>query len=371
MKRIAALLILALFIACTPEEEPCPEGAIFSAAVVHPDSVDLIDPLGNLNPTAHTFPSDHMGIYLGRDEFDHPLPVNVYCPGDLKLVRARAVESVNEGVTDFAFDFEACSDMVLIIGHVGELDPDLFAGYTDLSTWHQDDPYTTGGETYIVSWIKPDWEVAAGTRVGRTGIYESQSGLDYGFYDYTRPGASSANPSRWSDYGYLHAFSPLEYYPDGALKDALAAKVAREFIPNDEFPFGRVMQDIPGTAYGCWFLPGESFPPEDKHLALVQWNSHPAKETFSVGNAVTTLTSGIYPFDPTDAGEVNHHFADLEADGEIFGYHVGPYMTPGGWTGTILLHMPDADTIWIEGVEETLEDPADWNFTAAKTVFER
>ncbi|MBC8367205.1 hypothetical protein H8E52_07335 [bacterium] len=371
MKRSVALMALVLLAACAPEDIPCPEGAIFSVAVVHPDSIESIDPLGNINPPGHTFPSDHMGIYLGRDEFDHTYTVNVYCPGDLKLVRARAVEHLVEGITDFAFDFEACPDMVLIIGHVGELDPDVFAGYMDLNTWHFDEEYSTGGETYRVSYIEPDWDIAAGVKVGRAGIYEYQGSLDYGFYDRTRAAPPSANKDRWGDYGYLHAFSPLDYYPDGALKDELAAKVAREEIPNDPHPFGRVMQDVPGTAHGCWFMPGGGFPPEDAHLALVQWNSHPSVNSFSVGNAVPSLFSGIYPIFEEQAGLLNAPFDEITPDGMVYAFHLGPDWTPNGWVGAILLHMPDSTTIWIEGFEGHIEDPEAWIFTRDKTVFKR
>lgn len=368
---IVFALGLVLLAACGPKEESCPEGSIFSAAVVHPDSIQSIDPLGNLNPPGHSFPSDHMGIYLAPDEHDVPMLVNVYCPGDLRLGRARAVEHVVEGIIDFAFDLEACEDMVLIIGHVSGLDEDLFAGYTDLDTWHFDEEYSTGGETYRVSSIHPDWEIAAGTRLGWAGGNPGQGGLDYGFYDRTRPPATSAHPARWGDYGYLLAFSPLEYYPEGELRDQLSALVYREYIPGDEYPYGRVMQDVPGTAHGCWFFPGAPFPPEDAHMALVQWNSHPSLESFSVGDSVSSLDHGIYPFPPASSGRLNRHFAQVTPDGLIYGYHVGPDMTPAGWVGTILIQLPDEDTVWIEGIEGTIEDPDDWAFTGAKTVFER
>jgi len=372
MRRVVPWLgLLALIGACSPAEEPCPEGPIFSVAVVHPDSVRSLDPLGNLNPPGHTFPSDHMGIYLKRDQFDHPYAVNVYCPGDLKLARARAVEHVIEGITDFAFDLEACDEMVLIIGHVGELDPQLFAGYTDLDSWNFEEEYSTGGETYRVSSIRPYWDVPAGTRMGRAGVHQYQGGLDYGFYDRTRPRATAANPSRWGEYGYLHAFSPIEYYPEGELKETLASLVAREHQDGDEHPYGRVMQDVPGSAHGCWFLPGAPFPPEDAHLALVQWNLFPSREAFSIGNSVASLNPGLYYFYPENEGRLHRHFADVTSDGLIYGYTVGPDHTPGGWTGTILIQMPDEETVWIEGIEETLEDPEDWAFSAAKTEFRR
>lgn len=372
MKVSVALIALILLAACAPEDIPCPEGTLFTSYVVHPDSIFSIEALGSTNPPGHTFPSDHMGIYLKYDEFDHPYTVNVYCPGDLRLARVRAVEHLVEGITDFAFDFEACPDIIHIIGHVGALDEYLFAGYMDLGTWDFEEEYETGGETFRVSSIQPDWEVSAGTRIGIAGIYQYQGGLDYGMYDYTRSSATSANPPRWGDYGYLKAFSPLEYYADGTLKDQLAALVTRQTFPGDEHPYGQVMQDEPGTARGCWFFPGGGFPPEDAHLALVEWNTQPDVRTFSVGDQVSSLQPGIYPvYEPQTADLLDRAFETITPDGEVYGFHVGPDWTPGGWTGTILLHMPDASTLWIEGFEETIEDPEEWLFTRDMTVFKR
>jgi len=370
MKRVA-LLGLILLAACTPEEEPCPEGAFLSVALVHPDSLHDINALGNVNPTGHTFPTDHMYFHVIRDAQDRPIPLNLHCPGDMKLVYARAVEHVNAGHLDFALDLEACGDMRLVLGHVAELDENLFAGFMNFDSWNFAEEYSTGGETFRVHYIEPNWDVPAGTRLGRVGVEDFQFGFDVGFYDWTRSSPTTANSSRWGDYGYLKAFSILDYYPEGEIKDAFAAKITRETYPGDPYPFGRVMQDVPGTAQGCWFLPGASFPPEDEHLALVVWNAFPSKNVFSIGAGLPSLSSGIYPFAPDRDGMLNAPFADIGADGQTHAWHLGPDWTPSGWIGTILVHMPDEETLWIEGIEGTIENPADWNFTAAKTIFQR
>lgn len=370
MKRLALPLMLVLLLACAPAEEPCPERPFFSAAIVDPDSLLDIEPLGLLNPTGHTFPSDHMYFHFIRDAQDDPLPVSLYSPADMEVSSVRAVEHVNAGHTDYAINLEACGDIELIFGHVAELDEATFAGYLDTGNWNQDEPYSTGGETFIVSWIRPNISVTAGARLGRCGVQDFQYGVDVGIYDWTRSEPPVANRSRWGDGGYLRAFSVLDYYEEGALKAAMEAVIAREDLPGDPYPYGRVMQDVPGSAHGCWFMPGGGFPPEDAHLALVQWNRFPSQEVISNGNSLSTLMSGIYPFTPEGGGRLNRAFSEVSPDGQVYAWHLGPDWTPGGWEGTVLMQMPDANTLWIEGIEEHLNEE-DWVFTGNQTEYKR
>ena len=58
-------------------------------------------------------------------------------------------------------------------------------------------------------------------------------------------------------------------------------------VPGDPHPCGRVMQDVPGTAQGCWFVEGTtSTYPEDPHLALVWSNHDPLECVVSCGTSV-------------------------------------------------------------------------------------
>ena len=127
-----------------------------------------------------------MGIAIALDSSGVPVRVDVRSPGDLRLVRVRAVEQQVAGITDFAFDLKACDEILFVVGHVVSLDEDLFAGRTDLSTWVLEEEYSTGGETFRVSSIELDMEVAAGTRLGSAGGVPERGGLDYGMWDRTR-----------------------------------------------------------------------------------------------------------------------------------------------------------------------------------------
>ncbi|MFH1845854.1 MAG: hypothetical protein ABIF77_21945, partial [bacterium] len=120
-----------------------------------------------------------------------------------------------------------------------------------------------------------------------------------------------------------------------------------------------------GTAHGAWFNPGSPNGPEDPHLALVQSHTRPSRLAICLGTSLTTIGSGAYMFTPQDAGRLNRAFADITADGLVYGFHV-PWPEV-----TFIVQMPAADRLWIETLAGTLSDPAEWVFTAAKVEFVR
>ena len=121
---------------------------------------------------------------------------------------------------------------------------------------------------------------------------------------------------------------------------------------------------MPGTAQGCWFLLGTSETyPEDPHLALVRSNTHPDYAVLSTGNSVPNLASGAYEFLPENSGLLNRGFQDIVPDGQVYGFRVNQF------GGVIILHMPDAETLWIEVLQERTIDSANWGFTEDKVEF--
>ncbi|MCD6359048.1 MAG: hypothetical protein J7L90_03755, partial [Dehalococcoidia bacterium] len=147
--------------------------------------------------------------------------------------------------------------------------------------------------------------------------------------------------------------------------DQLLALVNREQVEGVD-PCGSVMQDIPGTAQGCWFLSGNSETyPEDPHLALVHDNVHPSQAVFSVGISVPNLESRTYEFPPQSSGLLNRDFSDITPDGQIYGFQTE------GFSGAIIVKMPDAETLWIEAIEGGGTSPSTWSFTSNKAIFKR
>ncbi|MFC1981371.1 hypothetical protein ACFLVN_03910 [Chloroflexota bacterium] len=148
--------------------------------------------------------------------------------------------------------------------------------------------------------------------------------------------------------------------------DRLVTLVQRDKVEGEGMPCGSVLQDIPGTAQGIWFLSGikETYP-EDPHLALVRSNIHHGHTVFSVGNSVLNLNSGTYEFLPEDSGWLNRDFRNITPEGQTYGFQVN------GFGGIIIVNMPDMETLWFEALAGATTDPESWSFTENKSVFIR
>ena len=116
------------------------------------------------------------------------------------------------------------------------------------------------------------------------------------------------------------------------MADALWSLVDRSGDPSDPHPCGRVLQDVPGTAQGAWFLEGVADTyPEDNHLALAWQNSRPEVAAISAGAMIPTLSSGVYEFSPQGSGTLNRDFSQVTPDGAVYGY------TPVGLPGVVIV----------------------------------
>lgn len=347
-----------------PGGTSCAAGPTLTVSPVDPDFIESIAPLGNLNPPGHTFPTDHMYFYLRRNG-GATLETGLYAPGGMTVTSASAFEHVNAGITDFRITLE-CGAVSLVFSHVTTLAENRFGPTTDLSGWPLVNEYTTGGETYRL-YEKPfDLAVLAGDSLGTTGGNPGQWALDVGAYDASRISGVSANPARWQYSQYVHAVCPLEFYAPGPVADTLWARVDRSGLANDPYPCGRVLQDVPGTAQGCWFLEGiaDTYP-EDNHLALAWQNRRPAVASISAGAMIPTLPSGAYDFTPQTTGTLNRDFSGVAPGGTVYGY------TPPTLAGVVIVTMPDSTHLWIEHLPGATTDPATWNFTGAETRFVR
>lgn len=353
-----------------PTNEPTSEIyqlPVFTVSPIEIDKIDQIVTLGNLNPPGHTFPTDHIYFYMTRQpNADRPDIVDLYSPGDLTITQVWASEHVTAGFTDYNIIFKPCPRITIMFYHVSALETSLFGDTSSFTGWNLDNEYTTGGETYRL-WSKDyDIPVNAGDLLGKAGGNPGQWALDLGLWDEDYYSPNVANPQRWENAACVHALCPLILYETGPLLDSLIALVVRDEVAGEEYPWGEVMQDIPGTAQGCWFLGGtvDTYP-EDPHLALVHSNIHPAKAVLSVGTSVPGLESNTYEFTPLDSGFFNRDFKDITPDGNIYGFRVD------GFNGIIIVWMPDKNTLYIEVLAGATENPDSWSFTNNKVVFVR
>lgn len=346
---------------------PCPDGPFLTTAPIDLASITSIVPLGNLNPPGHTFPSDHMYFYLdGPGGGAAPYETTLYAPGDLYVRSATASEHLVAGYTDYGIVLGPCQAITIRLAHVTSLDPSVFGDVVSMDGWTLLEEYSTGGETYRTWRRTYDLPVTAGTVLGTTGGRVGQWALDVGAYDEWVSASPVANAARWGNGSYLHAVCPLLYYPSGALRTALEDLLSRSAFPGDPWPCGRVMQDVPATAQGVWFVEGttETYP-EDPHLALVWSNHDPLECVISVGQSISGYGPGTRTFTPLSTGRRNRAFTAITPDGLTYGYELP---SP---PGLLVMQMPDAVTLEVEYLPTATSDPSTWVFTSDRLVFER
>ena len=361
----------------SPEDKPpvsrktglpeCDHKPLFTISPIDIDHILGIVPLGNLNPPSHTFPTDHIYFHITREEgADRPDLINLYSPGDLTVTMVSASEHVEAGFTDYNIFLKPCEEITVMFYHASSLAEDIFGDTFSFTDWTLGSEYTTGGETYRLWSREFNIQVKAGDILGTVGGNPGQWALDLGVYDQRHHSEMMANPKRWSQIRYQFAVCPLSFYEEGPVLDQLWELVQRDKIEGDTTPCGVVLQDILGTAQGCWFLSKiTSTYPEDPHLALVRSNVHPSYAVLSVGNSIPNLASKAYEFFPENSGMLNRDFKDIGDDGLIYGLQVDQF------DGIIIMQMSDAETLWIEALIESTIDPSSWAFTENKTVFQR
>jgi len=340
---------------------------IFSASPINIDNILSIVPLGNLNPPSHVFPTDHIYFFISRQkEGDRTEEVSLYSPGILTVTRVSAIEHLQAGITDYTIELQKGENLHVRLGHVSSLSEIVFGDTTSFQAWEKTNEYTTGSETYRWWSREYDLKVDAGQVIGTAGGNLNQWALDLFVYDLEQAQFNVANPERWLKSWYLHGVDPLDYYEDNPVFEHLLKLVDREMSEDEHPPFGSVLQDIQGTAQGCWFLNGvkETYP-EDPHLALVHDNIRPRFAVLSVGNSIQNLPADTYEFVPLEDGVLNRDFRDITADNTIYGFYVERF------SGIIIVHMPDSETLWVESLPGVDSDTNQWVFSTDKTIFTR
>ena len=338
---------------------------IFSISPIDLENIEGIVPLGAMNPPGHVFPTDHIYFYITRTPgADHPHKVTMYSPGDLTITQIRASEHVLAEITDYTVTLgsEKYPDAVIWFGHVTSLDENLFGDTSEYSSWKLDSEYSTGGETYKMYSKDCMIEVKAGDIIGSAGGNPGQWALDLGVYDRQHLPEYVANMNRWGYSRYLNALNPLCCYEKGEVYSSIYALVEGTL---GNTTYNMILQDVPGTAQGCWFLEGTTNTySEDPHLALVRSNVDQNTRILSAGTSVQDLESNVYEFTPQDTGLINREFNDVTPDGNIYGYNIE------GYRRTIIIKMHDNSTLWMEALKNN-EDPGNWIFTENKTIFVR
>jgi hypothetical protein len=269
------------------------------------DTADItgLVPLGNLNPTAHVFPSDHMYFYC----FTGKPFLEIKSPGSVRVLRISRIH-INAGAFNDHYDYKIAlgsNNSYMYWDHVSSLSPKLLAAVNNFTGATCEPTYSTGGSSYQGCYFEPPSLMASpGEALGIANTNGGLAGMDLGVY---------VN---------LVAMNPLDYF-DTKSRSMMEAKLGsydgrtkRTAAPIS----GEYNYDIAGTAMGNWIKQGYSRSPEDNNLALVKDNITPSIQVFSAGNTLPGLSSGTYYFNPKSTGLINRNFADVKVDGNIYCY---------------------------------------------------
>jgi hypothetical protein len=293
--------------------------------------MDGLVPLGNLNPPGHTFPTDHVYLYL-----DNPaVKVPVYSPGNIKLIRINRSQRIMGGSIvgeDYSLEFCIGNNYVLRFSHVSELSPTL-QGLVTADIENHCETYSTGGTTYKQCRLDAYFNVSAGEEIGKAGGQPGQYALDLGVY---KNGMSSLQGATCP----FNFYTAAQYAVIKTKFSNYNGTVLRTIDP----VCGEVLQDVPNTVKGIWLKAGLPFYPEDPHIAFVQDNVNPLKPAFSVGTSQTGLSSGTYTYNVQNSGMIDRNFTNVVNDGNIYCFNIQNY-GGGGTIGSMLLKLASNTTI--------------------------
>lgn len=238
-----------------------PGPGTFTTSPIDPAAITNLEPLGAMNPSGHTIPTDHVYFYYipinpspvnanGLNGLNGPWPVlPVYAPGSGKLTWMIDSSGPN---TDVKALFEMTGDFSYYLDHL-ILDPGIGVGTT----------------------------VTAGQRIGQTGPYSGAVDLGVVYTAQSLPGF--VNPARYEGQT-LHTDSPYKYFTE-PLRSQLYAKVRRSSTDKD----GRIDYDVRGRLIGNWFhesvAVSQSMMPTAwaKQLAFCPDSNDPSQLRVSIG----------------------------------------------------------------------------------------
>ena len=269
------------------------------------DTVDVraIIPLGNLNPTAHVFPSDHMYFICASTK----PTLEIKSPGNLHLLRITRGLSNGGGINNLTeYTISLGSDNSNIyFSHVSNISQRLLNAVNNFIGANCQPAYTTGGITYQGCSVNPvSVSITAGETLGTANMSGGSGGIDMGVYiKYI-----GANPLQFFDPPSRAMLEAKLGSNDGRIKRTVAP-ICGEFN-----------YDIDGTAIGNWVKTGFLRSPEDNNLALVKDNVRPSIQAISAGITLPFLNAGVYYFNPVSTGLINRNFAEVKPDGITYCY---------------------------------------------------
>lgn len=341
----------------------------FTVSHIPLSNLSNIVPLGNLNPSGHTFPTNHVYFHLkGFQDHSTSSSASVVAPGDIWIIQIGSSEYTMNGqrITDYKMDFSVCEEVKGYFIHLTSLSERLMQNFGQPSNCKE---YETGGIHYKnceKDFFSSPILLKAGEPLGTVG-----GSSDFGLADLRTPELTYANKNRWYDQP-LHRVCPLDYFISD-VKSKLYFLLGDGSTRRTVEPLcGEVDQDVEGTAQGVWFVKRtkETYP-EDPHIALVHDNVNPLRGVFSVGTSVPNLQAGTYYFNPKSSGSVDRDFKDVKSDGNVYCYEPRDRFSDGRLSFVILIQLKNPTSLVIEKQDLSNCGSGLWLFGSSYAEFER
>ena len=349
----------------TPKGVPsCPsDNSVFTHTPVMLDDFTSLIPLGNMDPSPHVFPTDH--IYF-HPEYDNETgineEVNVYAMGDMWITSIISSQNTINGEvlhTDYSIDFSPCKEISGYFIHMTTLSEKLQNAFDENKGSCNNS--STGGRDYESCQARVEVKVSAGEKIATAGGLKTQGAFDLGMLDYRIEPLYHINESRWKSEKHKYTVCPFDQFVSPLREELMAtfSDMNGNPIVGKDDVCGRIDFDIAGTAQGAWFTKGfKGFSPEDTHLALAPHNYEVGKQTFSIGQSVGGVEADTYLFTPQDSGIVDLDFSKV-VPGKTYCYELTAYENrydPANQKATSFamhIYMPDEETLHIEKAAAT------------------
>jgi hypothetical protein len=324
--------------------------ALYTALPVAQANIGGWVPLGAMNPSGHTFPTDHQYIYLRSFGSGSITPVDVFAPGAVTIVGARRTQYGSPPTfEDYSIMFSGCKDTWVEFGHLRSIAPGIAS---QLPPFDQGcNSYSPSpGQTVTACWTKSsDIRVSAGEVIGTT------AGLDLWMFDARITPLVYANPARWggmsNGFDHFHVVPFSDYYAEPmratvqSMLGSFDGKVKRTIAPLG----GTIASDVAGTAQGAWFFGTAPTYPEYPHLAIAPNHVDPRRIEISMGVSGGTFTSGLRAMNPSMTGPFNRHPAQITPGATVHCWDLINSGDLGSGYGVALIPLVDETTLKIEG----------------------